>query len=48
VWGVAYVVILFIILAAVAAFVWLFVSYRQHLRDHRLAEHEHKHQPDAF
>jgi heme/copper-type cytochrome/quinol oxidase subunit 2 len=38
-WGVVSFVVLLAVLAAVAALVWLFVSYRQHLRDHDL-DHE--------
>jgi hypothetical protein len=40
--GVASVVVLLIILAAVAALVWLFVSYRQHLRGHEQVRRQHE------
>jgi hypothetical protein len=36
--GVASAAILLLILAAAAAMVWLFLSYRHHLREHRLQD----------
>jgi anti-sigma-K factor RskA len=40
-WG-SGVVALVAVVVVVAAFIWLFFSYRQHLKDHELHDREHE------